>query len=249
MATHFKGPILYSSARKGLENLNTGMWPDQCTLWDDFVVELDTAWTIIKDTGAAVAIAADTANGVLTITSTATTDNDGGSVQGNEVFQLPAEQGQMLWFEARYYVDSLNAGGGAGQMDTFIGLTENFVTNPENGLDRANRIGFQMIDGAATLQTVVGTTGPLLSAFSLPAANNVVDNAYQTVGFTLTKGAATNGTNVAKFFVNRQLVHTETTFITTDLITPAAVSISGDATGTKVMGVDYIMTSVDRVVY
>ena len=50
MATHFKGPILYSSAQKGLENLNIGVWPDQCVLWDDFVFEFDTGWTIIKDT-------------------------------------------------------------------------------------------------------------------------------------------------------------------------------------------------------
>jgi hypothetical protein len=249
MATHFKGPILYSSARKGLENLNTGMWPDQCTAWDDFVVELDTAWTVVKDTGAAVAIAADTANGVLTLTSAATTDDDGASVQGNEIFQLPAEQAQMLWFEARYYVDSTGGGSGASEMDTFIGLTENFVTNPENGLDRANRIGFQMSDGSAVLQTVVSQTGPLANTFSLPAANNVVDGAYQTVGFTLTKGATTNGTNVAKFYVNRQLVNTETTFITTDLMALAAVSLSGATSGTKSMGIDYILGSVDRVIY
>jgi hypothetical protein len=134
-------------------------------------------------------------------------------------------------------------------MDTFIGLTENFVTNPENGLDRANRIGFQMSDGSATLQTVVSQTGPVANTFSLPAANNVVDGEYQTVGFTLTKGATTNGTNVAKFYVNRQLVNTETTFITTDLMALAAVSLSGDATGTKSMGIDYILGSVDRVIY
>ena len=154
----------------------------------------------------------------------------------------------MLWFEARYYVDS-SAGVGATAMDTFIGLTENFVTNPENGLDRANRIGFQMSDGSATLQTVVSQTGPVANTFSLPAANNVVDGEYQTVGFTLTKGATTNGTNVAKFYVNRQLVNTETTFITTDLMALAAVSLSGAATGTKSMGVDYILGSVDRVIY
>ena len=89
MATHFKGPILYSSAQKGLENLNIGVWPDQCVLMDDFVFEFDTGWTIIKDTGADVSIAADTVNGVAVITSTATTNDDGGSIQGNEIFQLP----------------------------------------------------------------------------------------------------------------------------------------------------------------
>ncbi len=52
MATHFKGPILYSAAQKGLENLNIGVWPDQCSKWDDFVDELDTGWTVVKDSGA-----------------------------------------------------------------------------------------------------------------------------------------------------------------------------------------------------
>ena len=88
MATHFKGPILYSTSQKGLTNLNTGVWPDQCVKWDDFVDELDTGWVVVKDSGATVAIAADVHNGVLVITSAATTDNDGGSIQANEIFQL-----------------------------------------------------------------------------------------------------------------------------------------------------------------
>ena len=34
--THFKGPILFSAQRAALENLNTGMWPDQVYYMDDF---------------------------------------------------------------------------------------------------------------------------------------------------------------------------------------------------------------------
>ena len=98
MATHFKGPILYSAAQKGLENLNIGVWPDQCTKWDDFVMELDTGWTVVKDAGADVSIAADVANGVLVITSAATTDDDGGSIQANEIFRLPNVQVLFLIF-------------------------------------------------------------------------------------------------------------------------------------------------------
>tara|TARA_R100000900_G_scaffold92895_1_gene72113 strand:+ start:565 stop:1311 length:747 start_codon:yes stop_codon:yes gene_type:complete len=248
MATHFKGPILYSNARAGLSDLSIGINPDQQVLWDDFNKELDTAFTIVKDGSADVSIGADTLNGVLNITSQATTDNSGGSIQANEIFQLPATQGQKVWFEARYFVNS-TAGSGAGQMDTFVGMTENFVTNPENGLDRANRIGFQMTDGAATLKVVSGTTGPLLNEFSLPTKYNVADGTYQTVGFTLTKGKAVGGTNVLEFFVNRELVHTVTDIITSDLITPAAVSMSGDATGTKSMSIDYILAAQDRVTY
>ena len=46
MATHFKGPILYSSARKGLENLQVGVWPDQAVFLDDFTgIAIDTLMT------------------------------------------------------------------------------------------------------------------------------------------------------------------------------------------------------------
>ena len=58
MATHFKGPILYSSARKGLENLQVGVWPDQAVFLDDFTgIALDATndWTVVKDTSATVA--------------------------------------------------------------------------------------------------------------------------------------------------------------------------------------------------
>ena len=248
MATHFKGPILYSNARTGLSDLAIGMNPDQLILWDDFDKELDTSFTVVKDSSADVSIAADTLFGVLKITSQATTDNSGGSIQGNEIFQLPATEGQKIWFEARYFVDS-TSGSGAGQMDTFVGLTENFATDPENGLDRANRIGFQMDDGSASLKVVSGTTGPLLNSQTLASKYDVVDGTYQTVGFTLTKGSAVGGTNVIEFFVNRKKVATVTDIITTELITPAAVSMSGDATGTKSMSVDYILAAQDRVTY
>jgi len=42
------------------------------------------------------------------------------------------------------------------------------------------------------------------------------------------------------------LVGTHTTNVPTALLTPAAVEVSGDATGTKSMSVDYIMAAVDR---
>jgi len=88
MATHFKGPILYSAARKGLENLQVGVWPDQAVLYDDFtgiLLDATNDWTVVKDSGATAAISADTATGVLALTSAATTDDDGASIQGNDI--------------------------------------------------------------------------------------------------------------------------------------------------------------------
>ena len=244
MATHFKGPILYSAARKGLENLQIGVWPDQAILYDDFIYEFDSGWTVVKDSGATVAIAADTAFGVALITSAATTDNDGGSLQGNEVFQLPTTSGEKLYFESRFYVNS-TAGSGVGQMDVFVGLCENFATHPENGFLSSNRIGFQLDDGSS-LTRLISESSDTETETELAAAHNLTDGTYVTAGFVATKGAATNGTDVVEYFLNRKKVGTHTTNIPTALMMAAAISVSGDATGTKSAGFDYILTAQDR---
>ena len=244
MATHFKGPILYSAARKGLENLQVGVWPDQAVLYDDFtgiLLDATNDWTVVKDSGATAAISADTATGVLALTSQATTDNDGASIQGNEIFQLPSTAGEKLFFEARFFASS-TSGSGVGQMDIWIGLCENFATNPEAAFTASNRIGFQLDDGSS-LTRLITEASDTETETELAAAYNLTDDTYVTVGFIGTKGTTTD---TVKFYYNRQLVGTHTTNIPTSLMTPAAVEVSGDATGTKSMSVDYIMAAVDR---
>lgn len=244
MATHFKGPILYSSARKGLENLQVGVWPDQTVYLDDFTgiaIDATNDWTVVKDTGASVAISADTAAGVVALTSTATTDNDGASIQGNEIFQLPTTAGEKLYFESRFFASS-TAGSGVGQMDIWVGLTENFATNPENAFLATNRIGFQLDDGSS-LTRLISESGGTETETELAAAYNLTDDTYVTLGFIATKGTSTD---TVQFYYNRQLVGTHTTNVPTALLTPAMVEVSGDATGTKSMSVDYVMAAVDR---
>ena len=244
MATHFKGPILYSSARKGLENLQVGVWPDQTVYLDDFTgIALDATndWTVVKDSGASVAISADTAAGVVALTSTATTDNDGASIQGNEIFQLPTTAGEKLYFESRFFASS-TAGSGVGQMDIWVGLTENFATNPENAFLATNRIGFQLDDGSS-LTRLISESGGTETETELAATYNLTDDTYVTLGFIATKGTSTD---TVQFYYNRQLVGTHTTNVPTALLTPAMVEVSGDATGTKSMSVDYVMAAVDR---
>ena len=244
MATHFKGPILYSSARKGLENLQVGVWPDQAVFLDDFtgiVIDTTNAWTVVKDSGATVAISADTATGVVALTSAATTDNDGASIQGNEIFQLPSTAGEKLFFEARFSIDS-TSGSSVGQMDVWVGLCENFATAPENAFAAANRIGFQLDDGSS-LTRLISESGGTETETELAATYNLTDDTYVTVGFIATKGTTTD---TVQFYYDRKLVGTHTTNIPTALMTPAAVEVSGDATGTKSMSVDYIMAAVDR---
>ena len=244
MATHFKGPILYSAARKGLENLQVGVWPDQAVLYDDFtgiLLDATNDWTVVKDSGATAAISADTATGVLALTSEATTDDDGASIQGNEIFQLPSTAGEKLFFESRFFA-SATAGSGVGQMDIWVGLCENFATNPEAAFTASNRIGFQLDDGSS-LTRLITEASDTETETELAAAYNLTDDTYVTVGFIATLGTTTD---TVQFYYNRQLVGTHTTNIPTALMTPAAVEVSGDATGTKSLNVDYIMAAVDR---
>ena len=74
---------------------------------------------------------------VIALTSTATTENDGASIQGkHEIFSLPTTAGDSIWFETRIKTSD------ADQMDVLVGLTETFATNPENALASSNIIGF-----------------------------------------------------------------------------------------------------------
>jgi hypothetical protein len=213
-------------------------------LYDDFtgiLLDATNDWTVVKDTSATAALSADTATGVLALTSQATTDNDGASIQGNEIFQLPSTAGEKLFFEARFFASS-TSGSGVGQMDIWIGLCENFATNPEAAFTASNRIGFQLDDGSS-LTRLITEASDTETETELAAAYNLTDDTYVTVGFIGTKGTTTD---TVQFYYNRQLVGTHTTNIPTSLMTPAAVEVSGDATGTKSMSVDYIMAAVDR---
>ena len=244
MATHFKGPILYSAARKGLENLQVGVWPDQAVLYDDFtgiLLDATNDWTVVKDGSATAAISADTATGVLALTSQATTDDDGASIQGNEIFQLPSTAGEKLFFESRFFA-STTAGSGVGQMDIWVGLTENFATAPENAFLATNRIGFQLDDGSS-LTRLISEASDTETETELASTYNLTDDTYVTLGFVATKG--TSG-DIVQYYYNRKLVGTHSTNVPTALMTTAAVEVSGDATGTKSMSVDYIMAAVDR---
>ena len=86
MATHFKGPVLFSNA-SAFENLKMSMWPDQFTYFDDFnqgALDATHNWTIVKDSGASAAVVADSLSGEVNLTSANTTDNDGASIQAKQ---------------------------------------------------------------------------------------------------------------------------------------------------------------------
>lgn len=186
-------------------------------------------WTVIEDTGASVAIVADSASGELALTSTATTDNDGASIQGNEIW-VPAS-GRTMWFETRIKCSD------ADETDICAGFTVNFTTNPEAMLTAAERICFQVDDGDASVLCKTETGG---TETSTDSGVDLVDDTYAKLGIKVL------GTGGVEFYINRQLVASHSTNIPTTEMAVAAMSLSGSATGTRVTTLDYIMAAQSR---
>lgn len=210
---------------------------DYCVDFDDFVTSLNDAtngWIVVKDAGAsALQGTGDLENGVMLLTSAATTDNDGASIQRAETIFL-VKTGKKLWFEARVKVSV------AAQCDMFVGLADNFVTDPEAVIvGGVARVGFELLDGAATINTVIDddTTSvkTILSA-------SMVDDTYVRLGFR-TEGAS------IRFYVNRALISTQALPAAIAAVTlgPAFFNLSGDATGTHTAHADYLFAAQQRI--
>ena len=233
MATHHNTPVLYSGFASGFKDLREmpiSINPDYYCIEDDFVYELDTGWVVVKDSGATVAIVADTIGGELAITSTATTDNDGGSVQGNEIFAVAT--GKDMFFQTRIKNSDVD------QSDICVGFTLNFATNPENMLTATDRIVFQVDDGDASILCKTEKDG---TETSTDSGIDMVDDTYVKLGISC------SGTGTVEFFVNDKLVATHSTNIPDDeSLAIAAMSLSGSASGTRVTTIDYLMGARTR---
>ena len=233
MATHHNTPVLYSGYAAGYKDLREmpmSINPDYYCIEDDFVYELDTGWTVVKDSGASVAIVADTVGGELAITSAATTDNDGGSVQGNEIFAVAADKN--MFFQTRIKNNDVD------QSDICVGFTVNFATNPENMLTAADRIVFQVDDGDASINCITEKNG---TATTTDSGVDMADDTYVKLGI------ACSGTGKVEFFVNDKLVATHSTNIPDDEnLAIAAMSLSGSASGTRATTIDYLMGARTR---
>lgn len=235
--TRFSGPVLYSGTNTaasfaGMAELPISINPAYFQIVDDFTgVAIDTtnSWTVVKDSSAAVAIVADTVGGEVALTSAATTDNDGASIQGNEIF-LPASDKNM-YFQTRIKNTKVD------QSDICVGFTQNFATNPENMLTASNRIVFQVDDGSAAILCKTEATDTETSTSS---GVSMVNDTYIVLAI------AVEGTGTVRFYINGQLVATHTTNIPTTELAVAAMSLSGDALGTRATTLDYIIAAETR---
>lgn len=228
--TRFNGAILYSNP--GFRrDLPMGAFPSYVELFDDFekvAMDATNSWTVVKDSGASVAIVADTAGGELALTSAATTNDDGASIQGNEIFKPASDR--TIWFVTRVKNSS------PADADMFFGLSENFATNPEAVLSATNFIGFEIDDGAATILCKTKST----TATTTTTAVSMVADTYIILGFKVI------GTGLVEFYINNNLVASHTTNIPTTELAAAAFSLSGSITGTRVTTLDYIKVVATR---
>ena len=238
MAVHFTGPILFAGKdgqRQWFENLPIARNPDYLVYMDDFTgVALDSTndWTVVKDSSASADIAADVVGGALTLSSQATTDDDGSSIQGNEIYAVATDKD--IWFETK--ITPTDAEGD--NQEICIGLTVNFATNPEAMLTAADRIVFQVDDGDSNIDCVTEKDG---TATTTDSGVDVVSGTAVTLGFHV------KSTGSVEFFVNRNKVATHTANIPDDEnLALGAMQLSGSATGTKSINIDYIFTAQVR---
>ena len=177
--THFSGPILFSgkgNSKGWFENLPIDRNPDYMVYMDDFTgVALDSTndWTVVKDSSASAAIAADVVGGAVTLSSQATTDDDGASIQGNEIFAVAS--GRDIWFETK--ITPTDAEGDA--MD-ITQANSNFATNPEAMLTAADRIVFQVDDGDSNIDCVTEKDG---TATTTDSGVDIASGTAVTLGF------------------------------------------------------------------
>jgi hypothetical protein len=190
---------------------------------DHFENTLETAkWETVKDAGASAATA-DAANGLLTLSSAATTDNDGALVQSANEFVLPTS-GKRFAVEAKVKVAD------ADQTDFFFGLAQTAATNPEACLTASNRIGFQVDDGNASILCKSENTDVETSKDS---DLDFADATYRTLGVYY------DGT-LLYFYIDGTLVNTISTNIPATELGISMFHLSGDASGTKTSIWDYV---------
>lgn len=235
MTAHFNGPLLNndknpeSGARGLFSGMPTLIDPDFVSFFDDFNKYDANEWVIVKDTGATI-VGADDRGGVIQVAATATTDNDGASLQApDESFQLSA--GKKLWFESRLKVYTPS------QCDVFVGLCETFSVNPEACLTSSNRVGFQITDGDASLLMKTEASAVETSTDSGSDASSEV---YVKLGFYW------DGSETVYFFVDRSYVGKHTTNVPSSYLLPAAMLLSGDAVNPHLLTIDYIMACMER---
>lgn len=230
MAVHFTGPILHDGRNKTrgqFTNAPISIEPDYITFFDDFTgyaMDQTNDWEVLIDTSATATIQADTALGVCLLSSQATTDDSGVSIQNNAIF-LPAS-GKDIWFNARLKSSE------ATQSEWAVGLASAHATNPEALISTADHILFKSTDGAATIDCVSDNASTVTVHGNDIATQ--ADDTYLELAFHVSSNTK------IEYYVNKVLVATGRTDIPNAAMGPACYHLSGSTTGTMTLSLDYI---------
>ena len=102
-----------------------------------------------------------------------------------------------------------------------------------------------LTDGSAVISGVTEASDTATTVTLDTAHSTLTNDTYVTVGFVATKGSSSASDRV-DFYINRKKVGTSSTNIPTANMKMMVMSLSGDATGTKVTTLDYMMGAQDR---
>lgn len=227
MTRKLNGPVVdggFTRSREWFSGMPVMGDPDYVFFMDDFTgiaIDVTNDWTLVEDSNSTQTIEGDTLGGRLRLF--ATTDDEGTSLQGNEIFEVSA--GKELWYETKIQSNE------PVQVDLCMGLTITFASNPEAMLTAADRIVFQKDDGSASIFSITedsNTETKKDTGIDLGTATDM------TLGFRVI------GDSTVLFYINRVLVSTHTTNVVTNQNLKLAVMLlCGDAND-HILAVDYI---------
>ena len=244
--TRFSGPVMYSG--HGSDSSYLGSWfqnlpiqinPDYIFKYDDFTgVDIDDTddWTKQVLNSGTLTLLADHVGGWAKSTGDGSTDNSGGSLQGNEIFM--AEASKNIYFETRVAVAD------ADDMDMFVGLAENGTFATGVPFTANNQIGFLLVEGAADIYFNCDSGG---TETKTDTGIDFADGAESSSNITNTRtlGFIVKGTGQVEAYVDRQKVTTTTANIPTSALTPWFCAMSGTTTADSAW-CDYIFVAAQR---
>jgi len=247
MAITLPGPITYELGRSnsgpreffGDMPLDIGQInPDYLVYFDDFtylhgkLFNAAEMYDVVKDAAATVTTL-DVINGVARISSTAVTDVDGGLIQftSNPIARVA---GKKLWFEARVKVSDIDH-------EMFIGIAEQAATNPEAVIAAGiHRLGLEVTSASGTGLRFANGDGTTVDYTSTGVA--MVAATYITVGFYY------NGSTIDVYVdrIKKLSGIVPRPASATDLMGVALYNLSGNATSTHTLDIDYYMVIAER---
>jgi hypothetical protein len=139
--------------------------------------------------------------------------------------------GKEMRFECKVKLNDVD------EADMFMGMTTSFATNPEEALTAADRVGFQVLDGDASITCITEKDG---TETSTDSGKDLVDATYSKLGFFY------DGASKVEFFVDDILVASHTANLPDDEnLTMVGFVLSGAAAAT-ILTIDYMAGDQER---